>query len=77
MIPFYEAYSPLEIALEAFADVIWCIGWVIGFGLTLWQYFTEPMPDTFAMFPDLDCEHDTWGYDAMRDFRLSSTVTIA
>jgi hypothetical protein len=30
MIPFWQAHSPAEIALETMLDAVWCIAWLIG-----------------------------------------------
>jgi hypothetical protein len=44
MQPFYTVYSPAEIALNLIFDAIWCIGWLIGFGIATVQYFAAPVP---------------------------------
>jgi hypothetical protein len=42
MQPFWTTHSPTEIALNAALDTIWCIGFVIGWGVALWQHFSQP-----------------------------------
>jgi hypothetical protein len=42
MIPFWQSHSPAQIALETTLDTIWCIGFVVGWGVALWQYFSQP-----------------------------------
>lgn len=54
MIPFYEEHSPLEIALETMLDAIWCIAWVVGFTIALWQHFAAPVAPADATAPIID-----------------------
>jgi hypothetical protein len=78
MIPFYEAYSPAQMAYACFEQAALALVFLVAF---CW-YLVKPRPakpapiDTYAAFPNLDCEYDAWGYAAMRDSRLSLTVTI-
>jgi hypothetical protein len=85
MIPFYEAYSPAQMARATMLDTVWCIGWVIGFALALWQHFTQSDEDAiwgrlFDALPTIARDEDLTPEQRRafwQDTRLSSTVTIS
>jgi hypothetical protein len=54
MIPFYEAYSPAQMAYATALDAIWCIGFVVGWCIALWQHFTAPTIVPPSPMPQID-----------------------
>jgi hypothetical protein len=54
MIPFYEAYSPAQIAYATALDTIWVIGFVLGFILALIDHFTAPTIVPPSPMPQID-----------------------
>jgi hypothetical protein len=84
MQPFWTIHSPAEIALETMFDAVWCLGFVVGWCIALWQHFSQSEEDamwgrlfdalpTISRDEDLtpDQRHQFWA-----DTRLSSTVSI-
>jgi hypothetical protein len=54
MIPFWQAHSPAQIALYAALDAVWCIGFVVGWCIALWQHFSAtPTPTGNELDPAL------------------------
>jgi hypothetical protein len=54
MIPFYEAYSPAQMAYATALDTIWVIGFVLGWCIALWQHFTAPTIVPPSPMPQID-----------------------
>jgi hypothetical protein len=73
MQPSYTVYSPAEIALNLIFDAIWCIGWLIGFGIATVQYFAAPVPPQ----PKRRIIEPKINHWAVRSPLLSSTLSIA
>jgi hypothetical protein len=74
MQPFYTVYSPAEIALNLIFDAIWCIGWLIGFGIATVQYFAAPVPPKNER---VIIRGQEYVIASLRSPLLSSTLSIA
>lgn len=42
MIPFWQSHTPAQVALETTLDIVWCIGFIVGWVIALWQHFAIP-----------------------------------
>jgi hypothetical protein len=73
MIPFWQSHTPTEIALETMLDAVWCIAWLIGWCIALWQYFAAPAPPQVERFTIRGQEYVVMN---LRSPLLSNTVNI-
>jgi hypothetical protein len=73
MNPFYESHSPTEIALETMLNAVWCIGWLVGWCIALWQHFSRPAPPQVERFTIRGQEYVVMN---LRSPLLSNTISI-
>jgi hypothetical protein len=73
MIPFWQAHSPAEIALETMLDAVWCIAWLIGLCVATVQHFTAPAPPQVERFTIRGRQYVVMN---LRSPLLSNTVNI-